>query len=295
MSSFSNPMSRKEYRRFKRAESAIVLHGHLKMRRRAERYAHRCLAIVSTLPVVSVAVETIVAEDDTMQLVRDHSAAENRYLAKCAEYRRLRHTLNRLTILRAAKLESEQLETVKKFIRRNMELHTTPIKAEQTWPIVPVVEWESLGVELCALLDAIEDKERRFDVAAQCVLVKAEFPYSPAASIVARAKSICRNVAKGRYADGNDTISADCERGYVDAPVWAMADDVAYTDWLSLANDAVGLAEQDRLQLVAESLDPVIVAGLREGMTQSKIAEMIGKSQSYVATRIAAVRDSVYL
>lgn len=242
----------------------------------------------------SAIVETSVADPIDSRVI-EHSAAENRYLAKCAEYRRLRHTLNRLTILRAAKLESEQLETVKKFIRRNMELHTTPIKAEQTWPIVPVVEWESLGVELCALLDAIEDKERRFDVAAQCVLVKAEFPYSPAASIVARAKSICRNVAKGRYADGNDTISSDAERGYVDAPIWAMADDVAYTDWLSLANDAVGLDQRDRLELVAQSLDPVIVEGLRNGMTQSAIADMVGKSQSYVATRIRFVRDSVYL
>lgn len=205
------------------------------------------------------------------------------------------HKAIRLEVIRDKQLEARQLETVKSFVRRNVELHTTPVKADQTWPVVPSVKWESLGVELCALLDAIEDKERRFDIAAQCCLVKAEFPYSPALAILNRAKSICRDVAKGRYTDGNDTISSDCERGYVDAPIWAMADEVAYTDWLSLANESVGLSEQERLQIVADRLDPAIMEGLRNGMTQTEIATMIGKSQGYVSNRIRFVRDSVYV
>lgn len=239
-------------------------------------------------------VESTEAVEPVAEWVKD----SNEHERKCGEYRRLRFVLTRLTRIARQQREAAELAELLALVKRlPAELHTTPVVANHAHEVKTHVTWESLGVDLCALLDGIEDKTRRMDVAAQCVLVRAEFPEATALATFNRARAICRDVAKGRYADGNRTIDTDTENSRrIDSDALPACDAyVSAYHWQEIIREACEPDFRERYQLAADGLDPIIVEALRNGMSQREVAEMIGRTPSYVCKRLNAIRESVHI
>lgn len=204
---------------------------------------------------------------------------------KVVEYRLLRFKLARLTRLadtqRSRKLEREFRKLLKLL---PPALPGTKAPAIQVKPIVPKPEAmpyaAALGTELVTLLETVPESSR-LDVAAECICVKALRPDASAVAVLNRARSIVRMTRKGRF-DGESSYAVEKRSG---RDAYYAAERGAIAQWEASVVRSADVSES-RVDALTAALDPVILSGLRQGLTRGEIADLLGVHQGTVTRRI---------
>lgn len=112
-------------------------------------------------------------------------------------------------VWRASRLARiKHIQSVRKLERLTAQYHrqtATPIEspvptlASHPLPAIKLQGEDTTEPEIQELLLTIQDDDRRADVAAQCWIVRAEYPSSPALHVFHRAIRDCQMIAKGIY------------------------------------------------------------------------------------------------
>jgi len=286
-------LSRNTFRRSRRIERNLSLIGAMRAYRARKAYADR----IATIEYEMAKRRQPVARESSVELgeTEPHNdiVAENVWQRKCAEYRRLRHVMRRM-VEYAERERINGLDMEMQSLRRLLPV-TLPGAIQPAIQVKPVeprkpapTMSEFFGTRLAELIDRLKP-EYRLDVAAQAACVRASHPDASADQVFARARSICRDVRRGRFCrdDQVSTISVDRERQSNSYRASDRQSILEHLDNLGSAHDLTG----ERLELIQATLDPTVIEGLRRGWTQSMIAEFMGVSPATVTRRIQAIRD----
>lgn len=181
---------------------------------------------------------------------------------------------------------------IAKYHRRNATPHVSPVETECKYPMpaINLAGEDTTEKELQTLLATIRNDERRADVAAQCWVVRAEYPSAPALHVFNRASKICQMVNRGIYSDGERMRA---KRHGIDSHQYLRpmtARSIAY--WQD-SLESLNKAEREELAIVfAKSRlnDDTLLSHLLDGRTPQEICRDMGISTATYYRRLQAVQ-----
>ncbi|NCX56244.1 MAG: hypothetical protein EBW87_03495 [Burkholderiaceae bacterium] len=192
-----------------------------------------------------------------------------------------------------------RLETaVAKYHRR----HSTPQFIEQSTacthplPTINLQGIDTTETEIQTLLATIRDDDRREDVRAECWIVRAEHPSSPAIHVFNRAIKNCQMVSRGIYSNrermrqsrhGRDIqpTDDDCRKWETQSAATIWRDSIADCNKQERFELACVLV---KTQLGRETLDALLA-----GKSRAEIAAQLGISQATLSRRFAQLELAI--
>lgn len=201
------------------------------------------------------------------------------------------HKAYHLARIKERKQRARLTRAIATYHRKHPELRTTPIIPDKLHAPLPLLGDDRTEPELQILLESVPESYR-LDVAAQCWIVRADHPSIPALHVFRRSLEICRMVRRGVYSDAErirqaktglpETMASATRQSAINSAKWYL-------------EQGYNVLRRDRLQFVAmlvqSQLEPAIVEGILQGMTQKEIAEKTGMSRRTICNRIDSARD----
>ena len=225
-----------------------------------------------------------------MDWIVEHNAKlEQLEIERSKQWRESR--LERIRSLQAMRL----LESaVAKYHRRHATPQFIEPSTECTHPL-PAINLQGIDTtetEIQTLLATIRDDDRRADVRAECWIVRADHPSSPALHVFNRALKNCQMVQRGIYSDrermrqmrhGRDVqpTDDDCRKWETQSAGTVWRDSIADCNKQERFELACVLV---KTQLGRETLDALL-----QGKSRAEIAAQLGISQATLSRRFAAL------
>lgn len=188
-----------------------------------------------------------------------------------------------------------RLETaVAKYHRRTATPQFVEQSTECTHPLpeIPLQGIDTTENEIQTLLATIRDDDRRADVRAECWIVRADHPSSPALHVFNRAMKNCQMVSRGIYSDRDRMRQTrhgrDIQPTDDDCRKWETQS--AATIWRDSIADC---NKQERFELACVLLKTQMgqetLEALLQGKTRAQIATQLGISQATLSRRLASL------
>ncbi len=303
---FSVQLSRQDKRRERRRDTDRTLQAAMRLHRIRKAESDRLATLEyetrKKLPVVDqVTCDNEFCEPDELA---EWAFTERDHQRKLADDRRQQYRDSHLAMIVARQEYDEQSATFARAARMLAEPRFQP--APEQKPIEPElspVPIEAIGQEILTLLESVKPSDQ-LEIASYCWTLSADHPDWTAQRTFDRARSILRNERRGRYVDDSHGTHDVRETQGNGAPTsiewqsWQACANYAYDQETLQRYDSADRHDEleERMRLMAivdDTLDPMIKAGLQSDCTVETIAEMIGRSVSFVYARIAAIREAL--